>query len=117
MLKQEDRRHDKPALSSLPYTLPRPAAHVLCINQGDEKDKETQVQLMGRICSKARRALIWLDEDTQGTGGASGWTMQLDSYFTSLYCKRRVTNLLPAFRTWMTILNDAFSTSKVPAGT
>ena len=66
------------------------------------------MQRMGRIYSKARRFLIWLGEDTEGTGGPIGSIMQLDSYFKSLYYKRRITNLLPAFRTWMTILSDAF---------
>ena len=70
---------------------------------------------MGRIYSKARRVLISLDEDTEAAGGTIGSTMQLDSYFKSLYCNRRITNLYPAFGTWMTILSDAFPTSKLPA--
>ena len=86
----------------------------LCINQADDHDKETQVQRMGRIYSKARRVLIWLGEDTEVTGGAIGSIKQLDSYFKALYRKRRLTNLLPAFGTWTTILSDAFPTSKVP---
>ena len=87
----------------------------ICINQADDNDKETQVQRMGRIYSKARRVLIWLGEDTEDTGGAIGSIKQLDHYFKALYRKRRITNLLPAFGTWTTILIDAFPNSKVPA--
>ena len=86
----------------------------LCINQEDDNDKETQVQRMGRIYSKARRVLIWLGEDTKGTVGAIGLIKQLDTHFKALYRKRRITKLLPAFGTWTAILSDAFPTSKVP---
>ena len=86
----------------------------LCINQEDDNDKETQVQRMGRIYSKARRVLIWLGEEPKDTGGAIGSIKQLDTYFKALYRKRRITRLLPAFGTWTTILSDAFPTSKVP---
>ena len=86
----------------------------LCINQEDDKDKETQVQRMGHIYSRARRVLIWLGEDVEETRGAIGSIKRLDSYFKALYPKRRITNLLPAFGTWTTVLSDVFPTSKVP---
>ena len=70
------------------------------------------MQRIGRIYSKARRVLILLDEDTEGIGGAIGPTIQLDSYLKSLYCKRRIANLLPAFGTWMTNLSNTFPTSR-----
>ncbi len=86
----------------------------LCINQEDDKDKETQVQRMGLIYSRARRVLVWLGEDVEDTRGAIGSIKQLDSYFKALYRKRRITNLLPAFGTWTSVLSDAFPSSKVP---
>ena len=86
----------------------------LCIDQEDDKDKETQVQRMGQIYSRARRVLIWLGEDVEDTRGAIGSIKQLDFYFKALYRKRRITNLLPAFGTWTAVFSDALPTSKVP---
>ena len=87
----------------------------LCIDQNDDKDKETQVQRMGQIYSRARRVLIWLGEDVQDTRGAIGSIKQLDFHFKALYRKRHITNLLPAFGTWTAVFSDALPTSKVPA--
>ena len=72
------------------------------------------MQRMRCIYSKARRVLIWFDEDAVDAGGAIDSIRQLDSSFKTLYRKRLITNLLPAFGTWTIILGDAFSTSKVP---
>jgi len=36
----------------------------ICINQGDEDEKEQQVKLMARIYSQARQVIGWLGEST-----------------------------------------------------
>jgi hypothetical protein len=37
----------------------------ICINQEDITERGHQVQLMGRVCSKATRVLVWLGEASE----------------------------------------------------
>ncbi|OTA04252.1 hypothetical protein A9Z42_0048290 [Trichoderma parareesei] len=39
----------------------------LCINQADEKEKETQIPLMGHIYTAARRVVAWLGPEFPNT--------------------------------------------------
>ena len=42
----------------------------ICINQGSEKERSLQVQLMAKIYSKALRVIVWLGEEAVNTEGA-----------------------------------------------
>lgn len=42
----------------------------LCINQEDEKEKEQQIPLMGRIYSQSLNTIIWLGEGSVGSNSA-----------------------------------------------
>lgn len=44
-------------------------ADAVCINQGDDIEKGSQVSLMSQIYSKTSRILIWLGEDKTGLEG------------------------------------------------
>lgn len=46
---------------------------MLCINQGDDAEKKEQVKLMGTICSRPSRVLIWLGEDVTDLDGLQGY--------------------------------------------
>jgi hypothetical protein len=40
----------------------------ICIDQANRKERECQVQLMGRLYTSARRVLVWLGDEIQDTG-------------------------------------------------
>jgi hypothetical protein len=41
----------------------------ICINQQDDKERSEQVQMMGRIYTRARSVLVWLGEHSDGSDG------------------------------------------------
>lgn len=44
----------------------------LCINLADDKEREKQVQIMAKIYTKARKAMVWLGKDVEGESDCTG---------------------------------------------
>ena len=53
-------------------------ADAICINQQDLEERSTQVSIMGKIYSQARRVLIWLGEETDRDSEAFDVMLQLE---------------------------------------
>ncbi|KAK8006070.1 heterokaryon incompatibility protein-domain-containing protein [Apiospora marii] len=66
----------------------------ICIDQSNITEKNSQIPLMGDIYSKAKRVLVWLGEENDGSSAAMGLLVQL-GYMSKLMsvCKAVATTV------------------------